>query len=300
VRGRFGDLITAMVTPFGSDGGVDLEQAAHLARWLVDHGSDGVVVTGSTGEAATLSHDEKIAMWETVTEAVGDRAAVIAGTGTYDTAHTIHLTRDAEAVGVSAALVVTPYYNRPPQTGLKGHFTEVAGATELPIILYDIPIRSAVKIEHKTLIELSAVENIVAVKDACGNAQGVARLIADAPDGFEVYSGNDGDTLPWLALGAVGVIAVASHVVGPQMAEMIRKFKDQDTTGALKLHQSLMPVFDAMSLTTNPIPVKAALELIGHKAGAPRLPLVPATAEQREQLAGILTAAGVILQKEAS
>lgn len=294
VQGHFGNLVTAMVTPFDGEGKVDLKEAANLANWLVDHGSDGLVVTGSTGEASTLTEDEKVDLWRTIAAEVGDRAKVIAGTGTYDTAHSIHLTHKAEKAGVHAVLVVTPYYNRPPQSGLLAHFTAIANSTDLPVILYDIPIRSSRKIEHDTIMELAQVKNIVAVKDACGDAQGAARLVADAPVGFQVYSGNDGDTLPWLSVGAVGVIAVASHVAGPQMAQMIQLFHSADSAAARKIHLSLMPVFDAMSITTNPIPVKACLELMGFDVGSPRLPLVPATDDEKAQLKTILGQAGVI------
>jgi 4-hydroxy-tetrahydrodipicolinate synthase len=292
--GRFGNLITAMVTPFDGDGKVDFDAAQRLAAWLMDNGSDGIVVAGSTGEASTLTDGEQRDLWKAVKEAVGGRGKVIGGTGSNDTAHAIFLTQAAEQDGLDAALVVTPYYNKPPQAGLLAHFRAVAGSTSLPVIVYDIPARSVTKIEHSTLIELAQVTNIVAVKDAVGSVQGAARLVADAPEGFQVYSGNDADTLPWLSVGAVGVIAVASHVVGPQMAEMIRLFTSGDPEGARKIHLDLMPVFDAMSLTTNPIPVKASLELLGHRVGAPRLPLIPADDAQRARLKAVLTSAGVL------
>ncbi|HVE76200.1 MAG TPA: 4-hydroxy-tetrahydrodipicolinate synthase [Actinomycetota bacterium] len=290
---RFGNLITAMVTPFDDEGRVSIEGAQALAEHLAASGSDGLVVSGSTGESPTLTDAEKTALFRAVVEAVGGKAKVIAGTGTYSTAHSIHLSQQAEAAGVDGLLVVTPYYNRPPQEGLKEHFKAVAAATALPVILYDIPIRTGRKIEHETLMELAEVENIAAVKDACGDAQGAARIVADAPSGFQLYSGNDGDTLPWLSVGAVGVIAVASHVVGPQMAEMISLFHSGDAAGARKIHLDLMPVFDAMGITTNPIPVKAALELLGHKVGPPRLPLIGASKEQIAAVKGVLQRAGV-------
>ncbi len=292
--GRFGDLITAMVTPFDQDGKVNLDQAQKLAAWLSENGSDGLVVAGSTGEASTLTDDEQRDLWKAVREAVGDRTTIIGGTGSNDTAHAVHLTKAAEEDGLDAALVVTPYYNRPPQSGLLEHFRAVAASTSLPVILYDIPARSVVKIDHATLIELAQIDNVVAVKDAAGSAQGAARLVAGAPEGFQVYSGNDADTLPWLSVGAVGVIAVASHIVGPQMAEMIRLFRSGDPDGARKIHLDLMPVFDAMGLTTNPIPVKACLELMGYRVGGPRLPLIPATGAQTGQLRDVLTSAGVL------
>lgn len=294
VHPRFGDLITAMVTPFDPEGKLDLGEAQKLAAWLAGHGSDGLVLAGSTGEAATLNDEEKISLWRAVAEAVGGKASVIAGSGTYSTEHSIHLTKEAEKAGVDAALVVTPYYNRPPQSGLLAHFQAVAEATSLPIILYDIPIRTGRKIEHDTLLQLAEVSNIVGVKDAVGDVQGAARLVAEAPSDFQVYSGNDADTLPWLAVGAVGVIAVASHVAGPQFAQMISAFKAGDSSTARKIHLELMPVFDAMGITTNPIPVKAAMELLGHPVGKPRLPLPPATAEQIDQLRGVLARAGIL------
>lgn len=292
--GRFGDLVTAMVTPFDSNGSIDFQKARKLAGWLIDNGSDGLVVAGSTGEASTLTDEEQRELWRAVKDEVGDRAKIIAGTGSNDTAHAIRLTRWAEEDKLDGALVVTPYYNKPPQVGLLAHFRAIAGATSLPIILYDIPARSVVKIEHSTIMELAQVDNIVGIKDAVGSAQGAARLVADAPDGFQVYSGNDGDTLPWLSVGAVGVIAVASHVVGPQMAQMISMFTSGDAAGARKIHLDLMPVFDAMGITTNPIPVKAALELMGHEVGPPRLPLIAADDAQVNQLRAVLAAAGVI------
>ncbi|MEO7803757.1 MAG: 4-hydroxy-tetrahydrodipicolinate synthase [Actinomycetota bacterium] len=295
MTGRFGQLITAMVTPFDDQNRVDLDRAQELANWLVDNGSDGLVLAGSTGEAATLSDEEKVSLWRSVTEAVGHRANVIAGTGTYDTAHSVHLSKQAAKVGVKALLLVTPYYNRPPQSGLIAHFEAVAGATDLPVILYDIPIRSARKIEHETIIKLAEVPNIVAIKDACGDAQGAARLVRDAPEGFEIYSGNDGDTLPWLSVGAVGVISVSSHVVGPQMAEMISLFHAGDARAARKIHNDLMSVFDAINMTTtNPIPLKAALEMLGQKVGDPRLPLVPATPQEQDKIREVLVRAGVL------
>lgn len=294
MRGRFGDLITAMVTPFDGEGNLDVDGAAELASWLGEQGSDGLVLAGSTGEGPTLSDDEKITLWRSVHEAVGDKATIIANTGTYDTRHSIHLTKEAEKIGVDGVLVVTPYYNRPPQAGLLAHFKAVAAATALPVILYDIPLRSSRKIEHETILELAAVDNIVGVKDACGDAQGAARLTAEAPGDFQVYSGNDGDTLPWLAVGAVGVIAVASHVAGPEMAEMISRFKSNDTETAQKINKGLMPVFDVMSITTNPIPVKAALKLMGKPAGDPRLPLIPATDNEVARIRGVLEGAGVL------
>lgn len=294
MRGRFGDLITAMVTPFDQEGKLDLAESQRLAAWLIENGSDGLVLAGSTGESPTLSDDEKTSLFRAVVEAVGGKASVIANSGTYDTEHSVHLTKEAEKAGVDAVLVVTPYYNRPPQPGLLAHFKTIAGSTRLPVLLYDIPIRTSRKIEHETLIELAQIPNIVGVKDACGDVQGIARLIAEAPGDFQVYSGNDADTLPWLSVGAVGVIAVASHIVGNQMAEMIERYKSGDVETARKIHLDLMPVFDLMGITSNPIPVKAALREIGWAVGEARLPLVPASESQIETIRQVLGKIGIL------
>jgi 4-hydroxy-tetrahydrodipicolinate synthase len=294
VKGQFGGLITAMVTPFDSDGRVELGAAQKIAAWLLDNGSEGLVVTGTTGEGPTLTDQEKADLWRAVVEAVGDRGSVIAGSGTNDTAHSIHLTQQAEKAGCDAALVVTPYYNRPPQSGLLAHFQAVARATALPIVLYDIPVRTGRKIDHATLLTLAETPNIVGVKDAAGDVQGAARLVAQAPEGFEVYCGNDADTLPWLSVGAVGVISVASHVAGPKMAEMIAAYWAGDPERARRLNAELIGVFDAMNITANPIPVKAAMELAGHPAGPPRLPLPEATSDEVARIREALRSAGLV------
>ena len=214
---RFGEVLTAMVTPFGADGALDLDAARDVARWLVDHGSDGLVVAGTTGEGPVLTDDEKLDLWRSVAEAVP--VPVVAGTGTNDTAHSVDLTRRAAGTGIAGTLVVTPYYNRPSQAGLEAHFRAVAAAAELPMLIYDIPIRTGRKVSHDVLVELAGdVPNIVGVKDAALDVAGSARLIVDAPDDFEVYSGNDDQTLPLLSVGAVGVISVASHWAGRSSA----------------------------------------------------------------------------------
>ncbi|MGH2718879.1 MAG: 4-hydroxy-tetrahydrodipicolinate synthase [Actinomycetota bacterium] len=294
MRGQFGGLLTAMVTPFDQDGQLDLAGAEKLAAWLIDNGSDGLVVTGTTGEGPTVADAEKVELWRAIVEAVGDRCSVIAGTGTNDTAHSIRLTKEAERVGCDAALVVTPYYNRPPQAGLIGHFTAVARSTELPIVLYDIPSRTGRKIEHRTLLELAGVENIVAVKDACGDVQAAARLVAEAPESFEVYCGNDADTLPWLAIGARGVVAVASHVAGVRMAEMMTAFWAGEVERARALNAALLGVYEAMAVAPNPISVKAAVGMLALPAGAPRLPLTEATQEEAEMIRRALVTAGLL------
>jgi 4-hydroxy-tetrahydrodipicolinate synthase len=294
MAGSFGTLVTAMVTPFNEDRSLDLGRAQELARWLLEHGSDGLVVAGSTGEAATLSDDEKTDLWRAVVEAAEGRGKVIAGTGTYDTAHTVHLTEEAERAGVDGVLVVTPYYNKPPQRGLVEHFTVVAGATGLPVMLYNIPGRTAVRIEHDTLLHLAAVENILAVKDSTGDFDAVSHLVAAAPPDFEVYCGDDWATFGFVCLGAVGAVSVASHVVGERIRQMIDLATSGDVAAARKVHQELLPAFDGMFITSNPIPVKAALGLLGKPVGPPRLPLVPASEEEIERVRKALEDAGAL------
>ncbi|HEX2030178.1 MAG TPA: 4-hydroxy-tetrahydrodipicolinate synthase [Actinomycetota bacterium] len=284
MAGRFGAVLTAMVTPFREDRSLDLDRAQQVARWLLDHGSDGLVVAGTTGESPTLSDREKTDLWRAVVEAVEGRGPVIAGTGTYDTAHSVHLSQEAEKAGCDAALVVSPYYNKPPQEGLYEHFTTVARQTALPVILYNIPGRTAVRIDHATLLRLAEVENIVAVKDATGDLAGAAQLIAEAPSDFEVISGEDALTFALACLGGTGVISVTSHVVGERMGRMLELVASGDVAAARTVDQELGPVYRALFMTTSPIPVKAAMGLLGQPVGPPRLPLVPATDEQVERL----------------
>jgi 4-hydroxy-tetrahydrodipicolinate synthase len=291
---RFGRVVTAMVTPFKDDLSLDVDRAQELADWLAQHGTDALVVAGSTGEAATLTDEEKVTLWRTVAEAVEGRATVIAGTGTYDTAHSIHLTEEAQKAGADALLVVTPYYNKPPQRGLVEHYTRIAGATSLPIVAYNIPGRTAIRIEHDTLLRLAEVENIVAVKDSTGDFDGLAKLIRAAPDGFEVYTGDDWATFGSVCLGAVGVVSVASHVAGERIGQMIEQLEAGDLAGARKIHYDLIPLFDALFITSNPIPVKKAMELIGQPVGPPRLPLVPATADETATIELALKESGVL------
>jgi 4-hydroxy-tetrahydrodipicolinate synthase len=294
MAGNFGTVLTAMVTPFKEDFSLDLDRAGELAQWLLEHGTDGLVVAGSTGESATLSDEEKGELWRAVVEAVEGRGKVIAGTGTYDTEHSVHLTQEAGRAGVDGVLVVTPYYNKPPQRGLVEHFTRVAGATPLPVMLYNIPGRTAVRIEHDTLLRLAEVENIVAVKDSTGDFDALSHVMTAAPPGFEVYCGDDWAMLGFMCLGAVGVVSVASHVVGERIHQMIDLVTDGDLPAARKVHQELLPAFDGMFITANPIPVKAALELIGQPVGPSRLPLVPATDEEIEKVRKALRDAGAV------
>ena len=291
---RFGRVVTAMVTPFTDDRSLDLDRAQELAGWLVDHGSDGLVVTGSTGEAATMTDDEKISMWRAVSEAAGDGATVIAGTGTYDTAHSIHLSHEAEKAGVAGLLIVTPYYNKPPQRGLLEHFSRIAEATPLPILAYNIPGRTGLRIEHDTLLRMAEVENIVAVKDSTGDFDAIAHLIREAPDGFEVYTGDDWATFGYVGLGAVGVVSVASHLVGDRIRQMIEQLEGGDLASARKVHYELMPVFDALFITSNPIPLKRAMALIGQPVGPPRLPLIEADDDETARIEAALKESGVL------
>jgi 4-hydroxy-tetrahydrodipicolinate synthase len=294
MAGRFGSLVTAMVTPFREDHAIDLSGAQELASWLVRNGSDAIVVAGSTGESPTLTRKEKAELFRVVGEAILGRAKLICGTGTYSTAETLELTQAAEDAGADGLLVVTPYYNKPPQRGLIAHFERIADATELPIIAYNIPGRTATRIEHETLVRLAAKPNIVAVKDSTGDFQGISRLVAEAPDGFEVYSGDDWATFGYVCLGAVGVVSVASHLVGPQIKQMIDLIETGDIAAARKIHESLSPLFNALFITSNPIPVKAALRMLGLPGGEPRLPLVPATTEERERVRMALEDAGLL------
>ncbi len=265
-----------MITPFDDGGRVDYDRAARLADYLVSHGSDGLVVTGTTGESPTLGDDEKLALYRTVLEAVGRRAHVIAGTGTYDTHHSIELSQRAAELGVHGIMAVTPYYSKPSQDGLALHFRAIADAVDLPMIVYNIPGRSARLIEISTLAELAEHPNIVATKDAVDDPGFTARARVALPDDFAIYSGSDMYTLPQLAVGAVGVISVASHFVGPQIQRMIQAHKAGDVAEALRLQQGLIPMFDACFVEPNPMPTKAGLSALWEPVGNPRPPLVPA------------------------
>jgi 4-hydroxy-tetrahydrodipicolinate synthase len=295
MTGRFGSVLTAMATPFRDDFSLDLEAAQALARHLLDTGSDGLVITGSTGESATLSHAEKVDLYRAIVEAVEGRGKVIAGTGTYDTAESVDLTNEAEQAGVDGILAVTPYYNKPPQSGLIAHFTKIAEVTNLPVLLYNIPGRTACTIEADTLLTLaSEVQNIVGVKDATADFQTIAAIIKNAPPGFEVYSGDDWATFDITCLGGVGVISVAGHLVGDRMKEMIELIQSGDTAAARKIHQDLLPLYKALFITSNPIPLKAALAMAGHPVGPPRLPLVPATLDEEAHIERVLREVGVL------
>ena len=267
-------LFTAMVTPFDDEGNVDYDQAKRLATALLDSGSDGLVVSGTTGESPTLSREEKLKLFAEVKEAVGGRGTVIAGTGNYCTKDSIELTRAAESVGVDAILLVVPCYNKPTQEGLFQHFKAIVTATSLPCILYNVPSRTVVNLAPETVIKLSDIDNIVGIKEASANLEQVAKIIDGTNKDFLVYSGNDSDTLPILALGGCGVISVISHLVGFQVKEMMEKFLSGKADEAATIHRRLLPLVNAMFVVSSPSPTKYALNRLGFRVGKPRLPLV--------------------------
>lgn len=298
-RARFGELLTAMVTPFAKNGSLDVARARELARHLVERGSDGLVVCGTTGESPTLTHDEKLALFEAVVDEVGSRASVIAGTGTYNTAESIELTRAAADRGVDACLIVTPYYSKPPQNGLLAHFRAIADASRVPIMVYDIPGRTGKRIERPTMVELARHEMIVADKEAVGDAGETAKLRSDLDraglDAFEIYSGDDPLLLPHLGAGAVGIVSVCSHLVGPQIKQIISAFNDGKVEEAKRVYLELLPLMQTiMGLTGSPIPVKAAVKMIGIDVGEPRLPLVPPTEDESRTIRSALEDAGLL------
>ena len=280
-----------MVTPFSADGALDLPLAARLAAHLVNQGSDGLVVCGTTGESPTLSWAEQHALFATVKGALAGRAKLIAGSGSNCTAEAVVATREAAALGADGALVVVPYYNKPPQEGLEAHFRAVAAAApELPLMLYNIPGRTGTSLEAVTVARLLDCPNVVSFKAASGSTEEVSALRASCGDRLAIYCGDDALTLPMLAVGAVGVVSVASHLAGPQISALIRAFFEGDQARARALHEQLLPLCKALFCTTNPIPVKAALELCGWPVGAPRLPLLSANAAVRQRLSETLAA----------
>ena len=294
MAGRFGAVVTAMVTPFHEDHSLDLDAARSLAAHLYERGTESIVVAGSTGESPTLTHKEKLELFRAVIEVAQGRGKVLCGTGTYDTAETLELSREAEGLGADGLLLVTPYYNKPPQRGLLEHFSQVANAVSIPVVAYNIPGRTGIRIEHDTLLQMTKVPNIVGVKDSTGDFQAISKLISEAPPDFEVYSGDDWATFGYLCLGAVGVVSVAAHLVGGRIKQLCDLIEAGDIPAARKIHEELTPLFNALFITSNPIPVKTALEMVGHPVGPPRLPLVPATAEERERIRKALVDAGLV------
>ena len=272
-----GNVLTAIVTPFKDDGSVDFDSFQRLARFLVEHGSDGVVVAGTTGESPTLADDERLDLVRAALEAVGDDATVVAGTGTYSTAHSVHLTEEAHNLGADAFLVVTPYYNKPPQRGIVAHFQAIARVSDKPIVVYNIPSRVVVNIEPETITELAQIETVHAVKQAHDDlAQ--AKHVLDT--GLTLYAGDDNLIQPFLELGGIGGVCVHTHVVGPQVAEQVRATLAGDVQRARELDRELDPAYELLKVQTNPIPIKAALNLLGHGVGGHRLPIPPPTDDE--------------------
>lgn len=292
---RFGRLMTAMVTPFDAEDGLDVSRAQGLALKLLDEGTEALVVCGTTGESPTVFYDQKCDLFRAVVEAVDGRAPVIANAGDNCTADSVEFARKVVQLGVDGIMTVVPYYNKPPQEGMYRHFRSIAEAVDVPVILYNIPGRCVVNMTAETTLRLARdVENIVAVKEASGDLTQIAAIIDGAPDGFEVVSGDDEMTLPMMGLGATGVISVASHVAGPRLQEMIRAQVSGDHTRALKLHLEMLPLFKALFLTSNPIMVKEALALVGYTVGGPRLPLVPPTEAQTAELRRVMAHLGLV------
>jgi 4-hydroxy-tetrahydrodipicolinate synthase len=287
-----GEVLTAVVTPFDGNGAVNFESFKRLCTYLVDNGSDGLVVAGTTGEAPTLSDEERVQLFAAAVEGVGDRASVVAGTGTYSTEHSVHLTREAEAVGVDGYLVVTPYYNKPPVRGIVAHFGAIANETDKPIIAYNIPQRVVLNLEPEALAQLADIPNVQYVKQATTDLEQARRIVEET--GLTLYAGNDDLLLPFLELGGKGGVFVFTHVVGPQVKELIARFNDGDRDGARGIASDLEPVIDALAVTTNPIPVKAALNMLGHDVGGLRLPLVEATEDEKAAIRAALERAGVL------
>ena len=286
-----GEVLTAIVTPFQPDGSLDVDAFRRLAVHLVDSGSDGLVVAGRTGEAPTLEDGEKLELFAAAVDAVGDRASVVANTGTYDTAHSAHLTGDAHELGVHGFLAVTPYYNKPPQRAIVRHFQEIACMTDKPVLAYNIPSRVVVNIEPATISELAQIENVAGVKQANGDlAQ--ARHIVDT--GLALYAGDDNLVYPFLELGGEGGVCVHTHVWGPPTKEMIRRYKSGDHEGAKALHDEMAPAFELLKIQTNPIPIKAAVNLLGHEVGGYRLPMVDPTDQELAQVRSCLERAGML------
>jgi 4-hydroxy-tetrahydrodipicolinate synthase len=286
-----GRVLTAIVTPFTDDGAVDYDGFAELARHLVANGSDGIVVAGTTGEAPTLSDEERLALLVTGLEAVGDGATVVANTGTYSTAHSVHLTEQAHEAGAHGFLVVTPYYNKPPPRGIVEHFKAIADATDRPVMVYNIPGRVVINIEPETMARLAEIPNVTAVKQANDDLDQARRIVEL---GLTLYAGDDNIVFPFLEVGGVGGVCVHTHVVGPQVAEMVRRHREGDVEGARQVDADLGPSYDLLKVAPNPIAIKAALNLLGHDVGGLRLPLVEATDDEVARVRDCLERLGVL------
>jgi 4-hydroxy-tetrahydrodipicolinate synthase len=288
-----GEVLTATVTPFDADGAVDYERYRELCAFLVDNGSDGVVVSGTTGESPTLSDGERVELLRVAIDAIGDRATVLAGTGTNSTTHSIHLTEEAHEAGADGFLVVTPYYNKPPPRGIVEHFKAVAAASDRPVMVYNIPSRVVINIEPETMAQLAEIPNVTSVKQANDDLEQARRIVEL---GLDLYAGDDNIVYPFLELGGKGGVCVHTHVVGPQVKEMVRRFRDGDSEGARRIHEELAPAYELLGVTTGPIQIKAALNLLGQDVGGLRLPLVEASEEERAEIRDCLERLGVLEQ----
>jgi 4-hydroxy-tetrahydrodipicolinate synthase len=286
-----GEVLTATVTPFDADGAVDYERYRELCAYLVDNGSDGVVVSGTTGESPTLSDDERVELLRVAIDMIGDRAAVLAGTGTNSTAHSIHLTEQAHEAGADGFLVVTPYYNKPPPRGIVEHFKAVAASSDRPVMVYNIPSRVVINLEPETMAELAEIPNVTSVKQANDDLEQARRIVEL---GLELYAGDDNIVYPFLEVGGKGGVCVHTHVVGPQVKEMVRRFRDGDSDGARRIHEQLAPAYELLAVTTGPIQIKAALNLLGQDVGGLRLPLVEAGEDEKAQIRGCLERLGAL------
>ena len=291
MRSVLGEVLTAIVTPFRADGSIDVEAFQELAGFLLDNGSDGIVVAGTTGEAPTLSDDERQTLFEAAVDAVGDRGSVVAGTGTYSTAHSVHLTERAQRAGVDGFLVVTPYYNKPPQRGIVAHVEAVAGATDRPVVFYDIPSRVVIEAEPATIARLAEIDNVRGVKQAKPSIDAACNVVAS---GLDLYAGDDDLILPFLEVGGVGGICVHTHLVGPQVKELIASYRAGDVERAHALDEELRPALALLKVQTNPIAVKKALQLLGHDVGGLRLPLVEADDAETAEIRGCLEQLGLL------
>lgn len=289
----FGSVVTAMATPFDGELHVDYNKLAELTDCLFNSGSDDVLVTGTTGESPTLTGHEKVKIYKSVVEAAAKRGKVIAGTGVNSTRETVELTRAAADAGVDGIMLVVPYYNKPPQEGLYKHFKEIARSVSLPIMLYNVPGRTSVNLTPDTTLKLAEIDNVVAIKEASGNLDQVSAICREAPPGFAVYSGDDSMTLPVLSVGGYGVVSIASHFVGIAIKEMVTAFKEGKIDDAVRQHQKLMPLFKALFMLTNPVPLKAALALTGRDMGEPRLPLISLPEDMRLELKALLSKYGL-------
>jgi 4-hydroxy-tetrahydrodipicolinate synthase len=287
-----GEVLTAIVTPFRRDGTVDFERFRELAQHLVESGSDGIVVAGTTGESPTLTDDERLELFRVAVDTLSGQATVVAGTGTYSTAHSVHLTREAHELGVDGFLVVTPYYNKPPARGIVEHFRAIADVSDRPIIAYNIPGRVVINIEPETIIELAGIPTVTAVKQANDDLVQARRIVAETD--LDLYAGDDNLIFPFLGLGGIGGVCVHTHVVGPRVKEMVRSFRDGDVETARRIHEDLEPAYELLKVQTNPIAIKAALNLVGHDVGGLRLPLVHADEGEGARIRDCLERLGVL------